>query len=154
IVFQPAGESLFVQADLAMLTQVLLNLAINARDAMPSGGQLSLTLTKVVLVASAASVFPGASAGTWAQLSVSDSGTGIPADVLPHIFEPFFTTKPQGQGTDLGLATVHGTVRQHGSALSVKSSDGRGTTFNILLPLTPPTSSERAIDESALPRGR
>jgi signal transduction histidine kinase/ActR/RegA family two-component response regulator len=155
IVFQPASECLFVQADVSMLTQVLLNLAINARDAMPSGGRLSLSLAKLELDASAARSFPGAFAGTWAELSVSDSGTGIPPSVLPRIFEPFYTTKPQGRGSGLGLAMVHGTIKQHGGGLTVRTAPGQGTTFNILLPLTSPDAGERSMpDKNAPPRGQ
>jgi signal transduction histidine kinase len=119
----------WVQVDRAQLLQVLMNLAINARDAMPSGGEL------VVRTGTRASVPEfGAVDGPYAVLTVSDSGTGIAAEDLPHIFEPFFTTKEVGEGTGLGLATVHGIVAQSGGSIDVTSEPGVGTTFTISLP--------------------
>jgi CheY-like chemotaxis protein len=128
----------WVRVDRGQLVQVLLNLVINARDAMPSGGQLSIHTETL-------EVSPGQMVdrlgipidpGAYAELRVTDSGQGIRPEHLPHIFEPFYTTKEVGQGTGLGLATVEGIVSQSGGRVQVTSSVGSGTTFRILLPLT------------------
>ncbi|MBK8004745.1 MAG: response regulator [Gemmatimonadetes bacterium] len=127
------GGALVVEGDPGMLDQVLLNLAVNARDAMPEGGSLIITtgLRHLDADAALAAQLPP---GPYAVLDVTDSGTGIPADVLPHIFEPFFTTKAAGQGTGLGLATVFGIVQQHRGTIHVRSTPGQGTSFELLLP--------------------
>lgn len=125
---------IFIKVDPGQMGQVLVNLAVNARDAMPRGGRLVVTTSRVLLDKSAAadaSVAPGA----YARVTITDTGTGIPADVLPRIFEPFFTTKAE-RGTGLGLATVYGIVRQAEGAISVASPAGQGATFTILLPET------------------
>ena len=113
----------------------MLNLAVNARDAMPQGGRLMLQVSIESLDEASVRAVPGATAGTWACLSVSDTGSGVSPQALPHIFEPFYTTKPPGKGTGLGLATVHGIIRQHGGHVCVDTALGRGTTFKVLLPL-------------------
>ena len=123
-----------VYADAGMMEQVLLNLVVNARDAMPKGGRLIVETSLVELTESQAAQSPLARAGTFVCLSVSDSGCGIPADVLPKIFEPFFTTKDVGKGTGLGLATVYGIVQQHEGWINTYSEVGKGTTFRIHLP--------------------
>jgi CheY-like chemotaxis protein len=123
-----------VRADPTRLQQAFMNLALNARDAMPEGGLLQFELGKLVLEPGEARPIPGMSHGSWLRLSVIDSGTGIPAENLPHIFEPFFTTKPVGQGTGLGLAQVYGIIKQHDGFIDFYSQEGRGTTFNIYLP--------------------
>ncbi len=129
----------WVRVDRAQLVQVLLNLVINARDAMPAGGQLFIRTE--TLEVSPGQVFDRAGVpvepGAYAELTVSDAGQGIRPEHLPHIFEPFYTTKEVGQGTGLGLATVEGIVSQSGGHIQVASAVGRGTTFRILLPLTP-----------------
>ena len=124
-----------VRVDLAQIQQVIVNLAVNARDAMPRGGELRIETTNVAIGATAQ---PAVSlpAGTYVSLSVSDTGEGIPDDVLGHIFEPFYTTKAMGQGTGLGLATVHGIIKQSGGDILVRTAPGRGTTFTIYLPAT------------------
>jgi two-component system, cell cycle sensor histidine kinase and response regulator CckA len=123
----------FVRADLGQIEQVLLNLAVNARDAMPTGGSLHIQLDNV-LVHDDAERFPGVEPGEYVELQVRDTGCGIPEEDLMHIFEPFFTTKDVGKGTGLGLATVHGVVAQSGGHLFVDSAVDAGTTFRILLP--------------------
>ncbi|HND61240.1 MAG TPA: PAS domain S-box protein [Opitutaceae bacterium] len=124
-----------VRVDPTQIHQVLLNLAVNARDAMPNGGRLGFRLTSENLDEAAARLIVGAQPGHYVRLEVSDTGTGIPPEVLPRIFEPFFSTKPRGQGTGLGLSTVHGIVRSHGGFIQVESHVGVGTTFRVYLPV-------------------
>jgi two-component system cell cycle sensor histidine kinase/response regulator CckA len=128
-----------VQADVGMLEQVLVNLAVNARDAMPKGGQLLILTETTRLDAAHASAHPEARAGDFVCLSVTDTGTGIAAEHLPHLFEPFFTTKEVGKGTGLGLATVYGIVQQHEGWIEVASELGAGSTFKIFLPALEPS---------------
>jgi two-component system, cell cycle sensor histidine kinase and response regulator CckA len=133
---------LFVHADAGMLEQILLNLVVNARDAMPRGGQLVITTKKVYVDAKYALAHPEARAGEFVCLKVRDTGCGIPAAQLPRIFEPFFTTKEVGKGTGLGLSTVYGIVKQHLGWLDVSSRVGAGTVFRIFLPaIEPPVSA-------------
>jgi CheY-like chemotaxis protein len=126
--------ALVIRADPTRMQQVFMNLAVNARDAMPEGGDLRIRLARAQFDPGAAMPFPGMRAGEWVRIRVSDTGTGIPADVLPRVFEPFFTTKPPGEGTGLGLAQVYGIVKQHGGFIDVASQVGHGTTFEIHLP--------------------
>jgi len=132
ISFAP-GE-LFVHADPGMLDQVVMNLSVNSRDAMPDGGQLVIETSAVDFDEAAAAQYPAGRAGAFACLRVTDTGSGIAPEILPRIFEPFFTTKDVGKGTGLGLATVFGVVQQHGGWLHVTSDVGRGSTFQIYLP--------------------
>ena len=127
-----------VHCDPAQIEQVLFTLAVNARDAMPSGGTLSIS-TANVQVGSGRSDPP---AGDWVRLRVRDSGGGMSREVKDHLFEPFFTTKPFGRGTGLGLATAYGIVRQAGGHLRVESEPGEGTTFDVLLPRSAPAAVE------------
>lgn len=123
-----------VRADPAQLEQVIVNLAVNARDAMPDGGTLSIETTN--LVVSPGSTFDrlGAERGDYVAMSVADTGVGMDAATLAQAFDPFFTTKPVGEGTGLGLSTVYGVIRQSGGHVYAKSTPGRGTTIHILLP--------------------
>jgi len=123
-----------VNADPISLQQALTNLAVNARDAMPAGGELSLHLSEFVLVPGAPPPVTGMSPGRWVVLAVADTGTGIPPEVRAHLFEPFFTTKPMGEGTGLGLSQVYGIIRQHAGYITVETGVGQGTTFRIYLP--------------------
>ncbi|MFN6963443.1 MAG: response regulator [Pyrinomonadaceae bacterium] len=129
-----AEDAGFVEADPSQLTQVIMNLAVNARDAMPAGGQLLIQTRNADLDENFVERHLGSVAGRYALLSVSDTGTGMPEETQKHIFEPFFTTKDLGKGTGLGLATVYGIVKQSGGYIWCKSVEGVGTTFDIYLP--------------------
>jgi nitrogen-specific signal transduction histidine kinase/CheY-like chemotaxis protein len=135
LVTELAPDLARVRADRGQLEQVLLNLAVNARDAMPSGGRLTLTTTNTVLGDGGREVYGTDASDTPAvALTVVDTGTGIPREVLDQIFEPFFTTKPLGEGTGLGLSTVYGIVKQSGGYVWAESTPGRGSTFTVILP--------------------
>jgi PAS domain S-box-containing protein len=123
-----------VMADPGQLHQVLLNLVVNARDATPSGGRITLRTTRQELDRAAVASFPGAPAGAYLVMEVSDTGVGMSAEVQEKIFDPFFTTKPKGKGTGLGLSTVYGIVQQSGGWVGVESQPGMGATFRIGLP--------------------
>jgi len=125
---------LITRADAGMLDQVVMNLAVNARDAMPEGGNLVVATSETVVDETRARNYPEASPGRYACLSVSDTGCGIPAEILSRVFEPFFTTKEPGKGTGLGLATVFGIVKQHHGWVNVSSEPGRGASFEVFLP--------------------
>ena len=137
-----------VLADPGQLHQVLMNLAVNARDAMPHGGTLLIETANVDLDASAVDQYTGVKPGSYVRLKVSDTGAGMTEEVLAHLFEPFFTTKKQGEGTGLGLATVYGIVKQCGGAIQVSSHPDRGTTFTIDLPRADGTSAEQKADHA------
>ena len=130
--------SLVTYGDPAMLDQVLLNLAINARDAMPQGGRLRVETAAEVVDEAKARTIPDVAPGPYVRISVSDEGLGIAPDVLPRIFEPFFTTKEVGKGTGLGLSTVFGIVREHRGWIDVDSTPGKGSTFHVFLPAAGP----------------
>lgn len=126
-------DPLLVYADLGMIEQVLMNLVVNARDAMPEGGQLIIETSEKVFTEKEVVALPEASLKPYICIRVSDTGCGIPPEILPHIFEPFYTTKDPCKGTGLGLATVFGVVKQHNGFLTVESEVDQGTTFRIYL---------------------
>jgi nitrogen-specific signal transduction histidine kinase/ActR/RegA family two-component response regulator len=155
-----AAQPMFLHADAGMMNQVLMNLAVNARDAMPDGGQLVIETTGVEFDEFAATQTPQARPGSFVCLSVGDNGCGIPPENLARIFEPFFTTKEVGKGTGLGLATVFGIAQQHHGWVNVYSEVAHGTTFKVYLPrlsgmtdiklaqkmlATPPTGQETIL---------
>ena len=128
------GKVPLVKAEPAQLEQVLMNICLNARDAMPDGGILRIQTETVFLDDSFGHFFPGANAGTYAVLSISDTGTGMTPEVRERIFEPFFSTKERSKGSGMGLATVYGIVRQYGGFIHVCSKPGEGTLFHVYLP--------------------
>jgi len=147
-------EPWLINGDPTQINQVLMNLAINARDAMPNGGDLILAIENVVIDEAYAKMNLEAHPGRYVMLSISDNGTGMPPGVLGRIFEPFFTTKEQGHGTGLGLSTVMGIVKGHGGFINVYSEVGRGTRFQVYIPAAEgPSVNERPRAMQDLPRG-
>jgi two-component system cell cycle sensor histidine kinase/response regulator CckA len=123
-----------VLADEGGVEQILINLALNSRDAMPQGGAIEITTSAIVLDETAAASNPEARPGPFVMLTITDHGCGMDSQVLGRIFDPFFTTKDIGKGTGLGLSTIHGIVKQHEGWIEVESEVGRGSTFKIFLP--------------------
>jgi PAS domain S-box-containing protein len=157
IVFEqeiPAGLWM-VNADPTQLHQVLMNLCVNARDAMPNGGRLTMLLRNVEIDRHTADAIPGATEGRFVAIEVRDTGTGIPADVMERMFEPFFTTKGVGCGTGLGLATVLTIVKSHRGFLQVQSMPGRGSAFFVYLPaiVENAPAPNQSVGPEELPRG-
>ena len=149
-------EEYVVNADPTRVQQVLMNLVVNARDAMPEGGKLTIGLSRLELSPAEESPVAEMAPGEWVCLAVSDTGTGIPPEVLPHMFEPFFTTKPPGEGAGLGLAQVYGIVGQHEGYIGVETEVGQGATFRVYLPIYRPGEEESPQKEAVeiTPQGR
>jgi signal transduction histidine kinase/ActR/RegA family two-component response regulator len=146
---------LWVSADQTQLQQVVLNLAINARDAMPDGGTLRVAVAPAGEPGAAELPGSSTSAARYALLEVADTGVGMPPETRERVFEPFFTTKERGQGTGLGLSVVHGIVEDHGGDIEVQSEVGRGSTFAVFLPCTQPDLlSEPSTPSAITPRGQ
>ena len=142
---RPADRELRVMFDPAQLEQVMINLVVNARDALPEGGSIVLGFERIRLEGSLGAADGEVPPGEYALLSVEDDGAGIDPDDLDRIFEPFFTTKPQGEGTGLGLSTVYGIVSQNGGHVRAESEPGRGTRIEIYLPLAADRETTPAV---------
>ena len=145
-----------VRADVGQIEQILMNLVVNAQDAMPEGGILNLELADIVLDEDYAANHQGVTPGSYVQLTVSDTGCGMDPGTLNRIFEPFFTTKTRGEGTGLGLSMVYGIVKQHGGYISAYSEEGLGTSFNIHLPRSEETeeiAAASSVSAVHAPRG-
>ncbi|MEZ5427839.1 MAG: response regulator [Pyrinomonadaceae bacterium] len=145
-----------VSADETQIHQILMNLGVNAAHAMPSGGQLKVSLTDVILQNDEANVSIGLNAGHYLRLSVSDTGKGMDKETCDRIFEPFFTTKAAGEGTGLGLSVVHGIMKSHEGAVTVYSEPGKGTMFNLYFPavLTPNTTIPTTVQTASPKSGK
>jgi signal transduction histidine kinase/ActR/RegA family two-component response regulator len=154
LIISPADGLWPVRADAGQLEQVLVNLAVNARDAMPGGGKLTIDTANVTVDEAYAEGRPGLKPGRYARLRVSDTGTGMPPDVLARVFEPFFSTKPRGKGTGLGLATFYGIITGAGGYPQVYSEPGFGTTITGLLPATSEEAARSTAPPAAAPSGR
>jgi PAS domain S-box-containing protein len=146
-----AKELWTLNGDATQLHQVVMNLCVNARDAMPQGGKLRINAANVVLSEADCSGLPEARPGPYVRLSVADTGTGIPPEIMDKIFDPFFTTKEYGKGTGLGLSTVLGIVKGHGGIITVKSEPGQGTEFQILLPASVSNPGHMAAEPKSQP---
>lgn len=150
----PAAGSPYAMVDANQLESALLNLAINARDAMPDGGTLTVEVSTVDLDVVQVSAKPDVNAGSYVVIAVSDTGVGMQPDVIERAFEPFFTTKPIGQGTGLGLSMVYGFVRQSGGQVQIHSEPGQGTCVKILLPAADPADLPAPVSASPAREGR
>jgi two-component system cell cycle sensor histidine kinase/response regulator CckA len=155
-IFSPEPKLATVKADPGQIEQVIMNLVVNSRDAMPNGGTITVRTGNVVINDAEARQHPPMTAGNYVLLSVSDTGQGMTPETKAHIFEPFFTTKEVGKGTGLGLATVYGVVKQSDGFVWVESTVGQGTTFEIYLPqvsgkAAPTSDTEPRL--TPLPRG-
>jgi PAS domain S-box-containing protein len=152
----PGTARACVVGDPAQIEQVILNLAVNARDAMPEGGELAFEVTEASLDGDACGRYPGTTPGPHLRLRIADTGCGIPDEVAGRIFEPFFTTKERGKGTGMGLAMVYGIVQNHGGGIRVDSEVGRGTTVEILLPrgAEVPAEIDPRVDSGVRGQGR
>ena len=135
-----------ILADAGNIDQIVMNLALNARDAMPDGGQLTISTAAVEIDAASCARHPDARPGAHVALTVRDSGHGMDAATLSRIFDPFFTTKEPGKGTGMGMATVHGVVKQHHGWIEVQSAPGRGTVFRVLLPVSEALVAEPRLE--------
>ncbi|HOU15292.1 MAG TPA: PAS domain S-box protein [Anaerolineae bacterium] len=148
------AENYIIEGDAGQIQQALLNLALNSRDAMPSGGSLSFTLTRLNVAPDESPPVAEMRPGAWVRLAVTDTGVGMSDAVATHVFEPFFTTKEVGKGSGLGLAQVFGIVRYHAGYIDFTTAEGKGTTFFIYLPLSDATPTVQAPLSAEAPRGQ
>jgi signal transduction histidine kinase len=151
LITQNPAQALTVHADAGQIEQVLLNLVINARDAMPDGGTIVIEADRVQLDGDESSLQPPLPAGAYARLLVSDTGIGMSSEVISHAFEPFFTTKGKDKGTGLGLATVYGIISRAGGAIKIYSEIGIGTTMRVYLPVVEQPATTAAESAAATP---
>jgi CheY-like chemotaxis protein len=151
--WRPSADPWFVRMDPSQVDQILTNLAVNARDAIEGAGRIAVATANVTLDAAFAALHPGSRPGEYVELSVNDTGRGIPAEVLAHLFEPFYTTKSRGSG--LGLATVYGIVKQNNGMIYGESEPGRGATFRVYFPRqtaeAPSAPSRIEVSDAAAP---
>ncbi|MBU1221053.1 response regulator [Myxococcota bacterium] len=140
---RPSSDKIIIKGDIHQIEQIVINLAVNARDAMPSGGKLTIECAKIEISHGIKTDFISLPSGEWIELKVTDSGHGIPSELVKHIFEPFFSTKPKDKGTGLGLSMVYSIVKQHNGFIDVNSSPGKGTEFKIYLPPSDDINSEK-----------
>jgi CheY-like chemotaxis protein len=146
--FYPPDEMPLIQGDAGMIEQVIMNLAVNARDAMAKGGTLSISTLPLTLDEAYVQVRPQARVGNFVCLRVSDTGCGMEPAIMARIFEPFFTTKEVGKGTGLGLATVYGILKQHNGWIEVTSQVGQGTTFDVFFPATTVSAQDKSEERA------
>jgi signal transduction histidine kinase/ActR/RegA family two-component response regulator len=156
IALHPTTDECVINADPTRIQQMLANLVLNARDAMPQGGELHIGLRQHWPEAGAGALPPGMETGAWVEVTVRDTGEGIAPEVLPHIYEPFFTAKEHGKGAGLGLAQVYGIVKQHAGHIAVQSQPGAGATFTIYLPAlaSAPEVMQPPVQPATLPQGQ
>lgn len=147
LTFNPGAAPSLISADSGQMHQIIMNLCVNARDAMPQGGSIAITTERVYLDQDFVKAHPWAHKGNFVCITIKDSGTGMSPEIQEHMFEPFFTTKETGKGTGIGLATVYGIVKNHAGMIHVRSTENKGTAFYIYLPLT----TEAEHRESSLP---
>jgi CheY-like chemotaxis protein len=154
LILRLAPDAGNVRLDPGHVEQAIVNLAVNSRDAMPSGGRLTIESAQVPLDESYARAHPGVEPGDYVMIAVSDNGQGMDAETRRRIFEPFFTTKDVGKGTGLGLATVYGMVKQTGGDIWVYSEPGHGTTFKLYFPRVAEQAADESPDPALLPETR
>ncbi|MEE9261580.1 MAG: ATP-binding protein, partial [Dehalococcoidia bacterium] len=155
LVYLPVSDLGVVRVEPGQMEQVLVNMAVNARDAMPDGGKLTIQTANVTLDLDSARGFADLAPGQYVKLSISDTGIGMDEEVKSHLFEPFFTTKEPGKGTGLGLATCYGIVKASGGDILVQSESGHGSTFDIYLPRVEEAAAQvvEEADGDEVPRG-
>src|SRR6185503_3774802 len=147
----PDSPSAYIEAEASQVEQMLMNLAVNARDAMPGGGRIEMAVTTEEVRAERRVITGLLPPGDYVVLTVSDSGSGMDPDTLARVFDPFFTTKPDGRGTGLGMSIVYGLVRQSGGAIHIETALGRGSRFTLYLPRS---RREPPVKPAPVPHGR